>query len=85
MLAYVDCNWFQGIHLKGQMVYLEESESLLFLGSPMVAKLDQLIGKGIYISDIPIHDATRDVMLVGEQTKAQVKERERERENWAIA
>ena len=54
------------------MVYLEESDSVMFLGSPMVGKLDQLIGKGIYVSDIPIHDATRDVILVGEQTKAQV-------------
>ena len=60
------------MHLKGQMVYLEESNSILFLGSPVLEKLEQLVGKGIFISDIPIHDATRDVILVGEQSKAQV-------------
>jgi len=61
------------MHLKGQMVYLSESDTLLFLGSPVVAKLEELIGKGLFVSDIPIHDATRDVILVGEQTKAQVR------------
>ncbi len=54
------------------MVHLEESASMLFLGSPMVDQLDQLMGNGIYLSDIPIHDATRDVVLLGEQTRAQV-------------
>lgn len=60
------------MELKGQMIYLQEADAMLFLGSPSVEKLEELIGKGIYISDIPIHDATRDVILVGEQTKAQV-------------
>ncbi len=29
------------------------------------------MGRGLHLSDIPIHDATRDVILVGEQAKAQ--------------
>ena len=60
------------MELKGQMIHLPESDGILFLGSPSVEKLDELIAKGLYISDLPIHDATRDVILVGEQTKAQV-------------
>lgn len=44
---------------------------ILFLGSPCVDKLDELMGRGLHLSDIPIHDATRDVILVGEQAKAQ--------------
>lgn len=59
--------------LKGQLIFLAESDSLMFLGSPSIEKLDELISKGLYISDVPIHDATRDVILVGEQTKAQVR------------
>jgi guanylate cyclase soluble subunit alpha len=59
--------------LKGQLIFLPESDSLMFLGSPSIEKLDELISKGLYISDVPIHDATRDVILVGEQTKAQVQ------------
>ncbi|OQV20581.1 Guanylate cyclase soluble subunit alpha-2 [Hypsibius exemplaris] len=61
----------QGMELKGQMHYCPESALMIFIGSPVVEKLEELTGRGLYISDIPIHDATRDVILVGEQTKAQ--------------
>ncbi|XP_051993259.1 guanylate cyclase soluble subunit alpha-1 isoform X1 [Xyrauchen texanus] len=57
--------------LKGQMIFMSEMSALLFLGSPCVDKLEELTGRGLYLSDIPIHNALRDVVLVGEQTKAQ--------------
>ena len=63
---------FKDMELKGSMIYLEESDHLLFIGSPVIQHLEELTGRGLYISDIPIHDATRDIILVGEQTKAQV-------------
>ncbi|KAM9811733.1 guanylate cyclase soluble subunit alpha-2 [Syngnathus typhle] len=59
------------MELKGQMIHVPESCSLMFLGSPRVDKLEELMGRGLYLSDIPIHDAKRDVILVGEQAKAQ--------------
>ncbi|XP_061781841.1 guanylate cyclase soluble subunit alpha-2 [Nerophis lumbriciformis] len=59
------------MELKGQMIHLPESSSLMFLGSPRVDKLEELMGRGLHLSDIPIHDAARDVILVGEQAKAQ--------------
>ncbi|KAI4815853.1 hypothetical protein KUCAC02_005980, partial [Chaenocephalus aceratus] len=59
------------MELKGQMIHLPESSSMMFLGSPRVDKLEELMGRGLHLSDIPIHDATRDVILVGEQAKAQ--------------
>ena len=61
----------QAIEIKGQMVYLEESNSILFLGSPKVGNLDDLTSKGLFLADIPIHDATRDLILVGEESRAQ--------------
>jgi len=61
----------QVMEVKGQMIHVPESNSILFLGSPCVDKLDELMGRGLHLSDIPIHDATRDVILVGEQAKAQ--------------
>ena len=61
------------MELKGSMNYVEETDCLLFIGSPIIKHLEELTGRGLYISDIPIHDATRDLILVGEQTKAQVK------------
>lgn len=57
--------------LKGQMIFVSESNAILFLGSPCVDKLEELMGRGLYLSDIPIHNALRDVVLVGEQAKAQ--------------
>ena len=62
---------FKDMELKGSLVYLEESDCLMFIGSPVIQRLEELTGRGLYISDIPIHDATRDIILVGEQTKAQ--------------
>jgi guanylate cyclase soluble subunit alpha len=62
----------QGLELKGQMVFCPESDSILFVGSPFLDGLEGLTGRGLFISDIPLHDATRDVILVGEQARAQV-------------
>ncbi|XP_047736121.1 head-specific guanylate cyclase-like [Hyalella azteca] len=59
------------MELKGQMVDCPESKSLLFVGSPLLDSLEGLTSRGLFISDIPIHDATRDVILVGEQSRAQ--------------
>lgn len=58
--------------MKGQMVHCPESDSILFVSSPFLNGLDGLTGRGLFISDIPLHDATRDVILVGEQARAQV-------------
>lgn len=54
------------------MVFCPESDSVLFVGSPFLDGLEGLTGSGLFISDIPLHDATRDVILVGEQARAQV-------------
>ncbi|XP_007071330.2 guanylate cyclase soluble subunit alpha-1 isoform X1 [Chelonia mydas] len=57
--------------LKGQMIYIFESGAILFLGSPCVDRLEDFTGRGLYLSDIPIHNALRDVVLIGEQARAQ--------------
>lgn len=53
------------------MVHCPESNCLLFLGSPFLDGLEGLTCNGLFISDIPLHDATREVILVGEQARAQ--------------
>lgn len=58
--------------MKGQMVHCPESDSILFVSSPFLNGLEGLTSRGLFISDIPLHDATRDVILVGEQARAQV-------------
>ncbi|XP_012287287.1 head-specific guanylate cyclase [Orussus abietinus] len=61
----------EGLELKGQMVHCPESDSILFVSSPFLNGLEGLNSRGLFISDIPLHDATRDVILVGEQARAQ--------------
>ncbi|MPC74358.1 Head-specific guanylate cyclase [Portunus trituberculatus] len=63
------------MEFKGQMVDCPESDSILFVGSPLLDGLSALTSCGLFLSDISIHDATRDVILVGEQSRAQVRER----------
>ncbi|XP_041483850.1 guanylate cyclase soluble subunit alpha-2-like [Lytechinus variegatus] len=62
---------YSSIEVTGQMIYVPESDCILFLGSPRVGKLEELTGRGLYLADIPIHDATRDLILVGEESRAQ--------------
>jgi guanylate cyclase soluble subunit alpha len=66
-----DSSQLKEMELKGSLVYLAETDCLMFIGSPIIQHLEELTGRGLYISDIPIHDATRDIILVSEQTKAQ--------------
>ncbi|XP_017878622.1 head-specific guanylate cyclase [Ceratina calcarata] len=61
----------EGLEMKGQMVHCPESDSILFVSSPFLNGLEGLTSRGLFISDIPLHDATRDVILVGEQARAQ--------------
>ncbi len=61
------------MRLKGQMLYVSESDVVLFLCSPSVLNLDDLNRRGLYLSDIPLHDATRDLVLLSEQFEAEYK------------
>lgn len=54
----------------GQMILIKQ-DVMIFFGRPNFQRLDDLSGSGSYISDMAIHDATRDVILTGEQSKAQ--------------
>lgn len=61
------------MRLKGQMIYVAESDSILFLCSPSVTSLDDLCRRGLFLSDIPLHDATRDLVLLSEQFEQEYK------------
>lgn len=59
------------MNLKGQMIYVRESDCVLFLCSPRVSTLADLGCKGLYLSDIPLHDATRDLILMTHARRAE--------------
>ncbi|XP_050303265.1 guanylate cyclase soluble subunit beta-1 [Anthonomus grandis grandis] len=64
---------YRFLRLKGQMLYVPETDLVVFLGYPSVVNLDDLTRRGLYISDIPLHDATRDLVLMSEQFEADYK------------
>jgi len=61
------------VKLIGQMTYMEDKDLMLFVCSPGVANLDDLNNTGLFLSDIPLHDATRDLVLLSEQFEAEYK------------
>ncbi|XP_038107536.1 guanylate cyclase soluble subunit beta-1 isoform X2 [Culex quinquefasciatus] len=61
------------LRLKGQMMYIPESDLILFQCYPSVMNLDDLTKKGLHISDIPLHDASRDLVLLSEKFEAEYK------------
>ncbi|XP_019869558.1 guanylate cyclase soluble subunit beta-1 [Aethina tumida] len=64
---------YRFLRLKGQMLYVPETDLVIFLCYPSVMNLDDLTRRGFYISDIPLHDATRDLVLMSEQFEADYK------------
>ncbi|GLC52309.1 hypothetical protein PLESTB_000607500 [Pleodorina starrii] len=70
----------KGLEFKGQMVQTSMPDGLpvlLFLGSPRVANLEEMTCHGIYLSDIPLHDMSRDFVLLAEQRQAEADLKER--------
>lgn len=58
--------FFQGMMLKGQLIFFVEFDFLMFFGFLSIEKLDEFILKGLYILDVFIYDVICDVILVGE-------------------
>ncbi|XP_063709211.1 soluble guanylate cyclase 88E-like [Culicoides brevitarsis] len=61
------------LRLKGQMIYMEEWQMIMFLGTPVMPKLTSLISTGLYINDLSMHDFSRDLMLAGTQQSVELK------------
>ena len=59
------------MRLRGQMVHCPESEAMLFICSPRVKMLHDLEHRKLYLSDIPIHDATRGMLMMSQAAAAE--------------
>lgn len=70
----------EGMELKGMIFPTDASvafgaasqRAMLFLASPRVASLDDMQRFKLYLSDIPLHDMSRDYVLLAEQRAAEV-------------
>ncbi|XP_064482447.1 soluble guanylate cyclase 88E-like isoform X2 [Ornithodoros turicata] len=61
------------LHLKGQMMYMEEWKSMVYLATPVMRDLDTMVQTGLYINDLSMHDFSRDMVLAGQQQSAELK------------
>ena len=62
------------LRFRGQMVPVINSDicPILFLGSPRIETFEDLQLKGLYLTDLPIHDVTRELILMSHHFKAEV-------------
>ncbi|CAH1256862.1 GUCY1B3 [Branchiostoma lanceolatum] len=59
--------------LKGQMMFMEDWKSVIFIGTPIMENLEQMFMTGLYINDLSMHDSSRDLVLAGTQQSAELK------------
>ncbi|XP_072180530.1 guanylate cyclase soluble subunit beta-2-like [Diadema setosum] len=61
------------LQLRGQMIWMESIDAMLFACSPRVASLKELEERNLHLSDIPLHDITRDLILFNHQRLAEIE------------
>ncbi|KAF4526892.1 hypothetical protein B566_EDAN014514, partial [Ephemera danica] len=63
----------KNLHLKGQMIYMDNWRMMMYLGTPVMPDLNSLVSTGLYINDLSMHDFSRDLMLAGTQQSVELK------------
>ncbi|XP_069755199.1 guanylate cyclase soluble subunit beta-2-like [Narcine bancroftii] len=61
------------LYLRGQMVWMEHCQCMLYLCSPLLRSLQELEERHMHISDIAPHDVTRDLILLNQQRLAEIE------------
>ncbi|XP_041935748.1 guanylate cyclase soluble subunit beta-2 isoform X1 [Alosa sapidissima] len=61
------------LKLRGQMVWMESLECMVYLCSPKLRSLQELEARGLHLSDIAPHDTTRDLILLNQQRLAEIE------------
>ena len=65
----------EALTFRGQMVPTSSGDGtlILFLASPRIDSIEDLEQQGLYLSDIPIHDVTRDLILLNRHIQVEMK------------
>ncbi|KAL8603738.1 hypothetical protein ACOMHN_024354 [Nucella lapillus] len=58
--------------LKGQMMWMRKAHMMLFIGSPRLTSLNELMEMKVYLADIPLYDCTRELVLLNQQRIAEI-------------
>lgn len=54
------------------MVWMASSRHMMFIGSPRLVSLDELVEMNVFLADIPIYDCTRELILLNHQRIAEI-------------
>ena len=63
------------LQFRGQMIPTSSKDGnchILFLASPRISTIEELEHIGLYLSDIPIHDVTRDLLLLNRHFRVEM-------------
>ncbi|GFO06337.1 guanylate cyclase soluble subunit beta-2-like [Plakobranchus ocellatus] len=61
-----------GLTMRGQMIWFAEHGLMLFVGSPRLRSLKEMKHMNMYMSDIPLYDVTREMVLLYQQRNAEI-------------
>ncbi|XP_014735070.1 PREDICTED: guanylate cyclase soluble subunit beta-2-like isoform X2 [Sturnus vulgaris] len=61
------------LELRGQMLWMESLQCMLYLCSPLLRTLHELEERQMHIADIAPHDVTRDLILLNQQRLAEME------------
>ncbi|OXB83081.1 UNVERIFIED_CONTAM: hypothetical protein H355_016645 [Colinus virginianus] len=61
------------LELRGQMIWMESLQCMLYLCSPLLRTLHELEERQMHIADIAPHDVTRDLILLNQQRLAEME------------
>ncbi|XP_071951091.1 guanylate cyclase soluble subunit beta-2-like isoform X2 [Antedon mediterranea] len=61
------------LQLRGQMIWMDSIEAMVYICSPRVVNLKELEERHLHLSDIPFHDVTRDLILFNHQRLAEIE------------
>ncbi|CCD68037.1 Soluble guanylate cyclase gcy-37 [Caenorhabditis elegans] len=63
----------QPLVLKGEMMPINDGNSIIFICSPHVTTVRDILNLKLYISDMPMHDATRDLVMLNQSRICQME------------
>uniref|UniRef100_H2ZQM8 guanylate cyclase n=1 Tax=Ciona savignyi TaxID=51511 RepID=H2ZQM8_CIOSA len=61
------------VKLRGQMLYVEEMDYVIFLSTVMNDDLNNMYEMGLFVNDLPYHDLSRDMVLHQPQQSSEYK------------
>lgn len=54
------------------MIWLEDIKHMIFISSPRISSLTELMEMNVFLSDIPLYDVTRELVLLNQQRIAEI-------------